>query len=111
VVNAIRRDLESRDTEIKTELQFLRQRIITIRDEMIGRPEFGQVQRSLTERLDRIDKALAILESTRPTTGELQSTARALDAQVNRVEERVKTVEQYIRGTPPLRGPDPPPAR
>lgn len=103
ILQAVRADSLRNDTELKAELQFLRQQFISRRPEFVGQPEFHQFQKAITDRLERIDKQLQSIESTRPTTGELQNTARALDSQVNRVEERVRVIEQYIRGVPPPR--------
>ena len=94
----LRRDMENDDAALKAELLYLRNVIVTQRAELVTQPEFTQVAQSLRDRLERIDRQLQLLESTRPTTAELQSTAKALDSQVNRVEERLRAMEEFIRG-------------
>ena len=100
LLGAIRSDQQRADNDLKTEQQFLRQQFINRRADTVGQDEFKQVLMGFRDRLDRIDRQLQSLEQTRPTTGELQSTARALDAQVNRVEERTRQLENFIRGSP-----------
>jgi len=94
----LRRDTESYDSALRAELLFLRNALITQRNEVVTQPEFKQFFQSIQDRLDRVDKQLQLLESTRPTTGELQSTAKSLDSQVNRVEERLRLMEDFVRG-------------
>jgi len=101
MIGNLRRDLEARDNDLKSEFSFLRNRLITIQNELVHDKDFNQYDRGVRDRLDRLDKQLQALEITRPTTGELQSTARALDSQVNRVEERIRQIEIFIRGAPP----------
>jgi len=104
MISNLRRDLEARDNDLKGEFQFLRNRLITIQNELVHEKDFNQYDRGVRDRIDRLDKQLQALEVTRPTTGELQSTARALDSQVNRVEERVRQLEIFIRGAPATAG-------
>jgi len=91
--------MQKDDTDIKSE-------ILILRKGTIERSEFDQLTLATRDRLDKLDKQLQLLESTRPTTGELQSTSRALDSQVNRVEERLRSLEAYVRGDPRPRVPD-----
>jgi hypothetical protein len=100
MITNLRRDLEARDTDLRSEFQFLRNRLITVQNELVHEKEFKEQDRAVRDRLERLDRQLQALEVTRPTTGELQSTARALDSQVNRVEERVRQLETFIRGAP-----------
>ena len=99
MIGNLRRDMQKDDTDIKSE-------ILILRKGTIERSEFDQLTLATRDRLDKLDKQLQLLESTRPTTGELQSTSRALDSQVNRVEERLRSLEAYVRGDPRPRVPD-----
>ena len=101
MITNLRRDLEARDTDLRTEHSFLRGRLITIQGELVHEKDFSQFNVGLRDRLDRLDKQLQQLETTRPSSPELQSTAKALDSQVNRVEERVRQLEIFLRGSPP----------
>jgi hypothetical protein len=98
MLSNLRRDMESDDASIKAEVLYLRNIIVTQRGDLVTQPEFKQLNQALHDRLDRLDKQLQALEVTRPTTGELQSTAKSLDAQVNRAEERLRALEEFIRG-------------
>ncbi len=103
----LRRDLEAADIDLRQELIRIREALVRRRGEFVEESAFRQFSTSIRDRLDRLDKQLQVLEATRPTTGELQSTARALDTQVNRMEDRVRGLESYIRGDPRPRSVDP----
>ena len=98
MITNLRRDVEARDGELKSEFNFIRNRLITIQGELVTEKQLKEFDRGVRDHLDRLDKQLQQLEATRPTTGELQSTAKALDNQVNRSEERLRALESYIRG-------------
>lgn len=90
--------IERRTSELSTELSFQRSRIIEGRKEAIGQDEFKQFGASINLQFETLRKQLAVLESTRPTTGELQAASKnALDTAA-RLEERVRALEQYLLG-------------
>ncbi len=68
-----------------------------------NRAEILERNRLLQEQIDRrfsaTDKQIVILESTRPTTGELAATSKTLETILNRQEERIRALEQYLLGT------------
>lgn len=81
----------------------------TLRIERLTLAEFSQFKEAMLLQLDLLRKQLAILEQTRPTTGELQaynkSSQEALAAaanvsstQMHEIEGRLRAVEQYNLG-------------
>jgi len=98
-----RSELEQMDKEIKKELQFLRERLIHRRTEVVGIAEWQQFQKGQLDRLDRIDKQLQLLESTRPTTGELSAASKSADQNIQGALERIRALEIYLRGDPKSR--------
>jgi hypothetical protein len=67
------------------------------RQEFPSQREFEQMERRMGERLDALDRAIDRLGATRPTTGELQATARASEAAEAKIEERLRLLEVYVR--------------
>ena len=65
--------------------------------EFPSQKEFEQMERRFGERLDALDREIIRLESTRPTTGELQDTARSLENESGKIEERLRLLEVYVR--------------
>jgi len=59
--------------------------------------EFIQFEKRVTERLDLIQKQLLLLEQTRPTTGELGAIAKNNESLVGKIEDRVKSLEIFVR--------------
>lgn len=107
MISSNKREIERTESELKGELQFIRTLLLERRKEFVGQPEFGQQSKATGDRFERIDRQLQILESTRPTTGELQATGRSLDGLINKLEDRVRAMEDYIRGAPRPRPADP----
>ena len=70
-----------------------------------NRGDIVERTRLLQEQMDRrfsaLDKQIVILESTRPTTGELAATSKTLETILNRQEERIRALEQYLLGSKP----------
>jgi hypothetical protein len=67
------------------------------RQEFPSQKEFEQMERRFGERLDALDREIIRLESTRPTTGELQATARSSESESGKIEERLRLLEVYVR--------------
>jgi hypothetical protein len=90
----------SRDERMgmKEELKILREAIDAHRLIYVQTSEYREQARRLDERLDLISKQLQVLESTRPTTGELQAANRNSEAAMARQEERIRALEQYLLG-------------
>jgi hypothetical protein len=62
---------------------------LELRHDFIRKDEFNQFE----QRLESIQKRLDIIEQTRPTTGELQSTAQAVGHQLEFVQKQLDLVE------------------
>ncbi len=95
---AIRRMVERRIADLTAELAFQRTRIIDGRKEVFGQDEFKQFEVRVSSELDVIRKQLAVLEQTRPTTGELQAASRNSQDTATKLEDRVRALEQYLLG-------------
>jgi hypothetical protein len=67
------------------------------RREFPSQREFEQMERRMGERLDALDRAIDRLGATRPTTGELQATARSSENESGKIEERLRLLEVYVR--------------
>ncbi len=63
--------------------------------------EFRQFEMRILGDLDTLKKQLLLLEQTRPTTGELSGTAKALEARIQQQEERMRSLEQRLL-VPPI---------
>jgi len=59
------------------------------RTEFVTQFEFKQFE----QRLLTVEGRLNVLEATRPTTGELQATARNVSDNINKIEDRIKELE------------------
>jgi hypothetical protein len=70
------------------------------RQEFPSEREIEQIERRFNDRLDALDRAITRLESTRPTTGELQATARSSENESGKIEERLRLLEVYVRSLP-----------
>ena len=66
------------------------------RHEFVTQEEFKQFENLL----NLITKRLDNLESTRPTTGELQATARGAETLGSKLEDRIRSLENYNRSKP-----------
>jgi polyhydroxyalkanoate synthesis regulator phasin len=80
-------------TEIKDLYDELKSRIADIHGEL--RHDFVSVNefRQFEARLDSVQKRLDVIETTRPTTGELSSTATAVGKQVEFVQRQIDLLE------------------
>jgi hypothetical protein len=60
--------------------------------------EFKQFEANVLAQIEGLRRQIAILEQTRPTTGELQAANRSSQDTAARLEERVRSLEQYLLG-------------
>ena len=89
----IRQDLERAQSLVQVQLK-----------DVVQRNEFAQFEARILADLDTIKKQLQLLEQTRPTTGELSGTAKALEARITGQEERVRGLElRLIPQSPPAK--------
>jgi phosphatidylserine/phosphatidylglycerophosphate/cardiolipin synthase-like enzyme len=79
-------DLARRITEITRELAERRSEFVSLR-------EFAQFQILISQLRDQI----RVIETTRPTTGELQQIGTAAKDQATKLEERVRSLENNLR--------------
>jgi hypothetical protein len=93
---ALNHEQERRETELKSQIDRLRL-------ETTGLPEFKQFESRVLDKTGTFEKQLNILESTRPTTGELSGMGKATDMQLARQEERIRWLEQYLLQKAPLK--------
>lgn len=96
-------DLSSQIRETRTESERLRDRAIL-------RDEHKEFVKRMDDSLVELSKRLQVIETTRPTTGELQSSTQSIKDQISEIKDRLRFLEQSPRT--PLRvetSPIPPP--
>jgi hypothetical protein len=75
-----------------------------IKDQNVQQVEFRQFEARVLADIETVKKQLLLLEQTRPTTGELSGTAKALEARITQQEERMRGLElRLIPQSPPTK--------
>lgn len=86
--------------ELKSELDRVRDALDRLSP--VKREEHAEFAKRLDNEFHGIAERLKILETTRPTTGELDKASKSSDNQISEVKERVRSLEDYIRTPRPL---------
>lgn len=89
-------ELTRRETEIKAQLKSIQDELDRRRNEFVTQTEFKQFEGRALSELDTVKKQLTVLESTRPTTGELSGLSKNLETRLDRIESRVRQMEQDL---------------
>ncbi len=71
----------------------LRGRLEALIDKRLDVNEFKQFESRAVSEHETLKRQLLLLEQTRPTTGELSGTSKALEARIQAQEERVRALE------------------
>lgn len=87
-------ELTRREAELKGQLRIIQDELDRRRNEFLNVAEFRQFEKRVIAELDTIKKQLTVLESTRPTTGELGGLGKTMELRMDRIEERVRQIEQ-----------------
>jgi len=73
----------------------------------VTQAEFKQFEASIFGQIDTLRRQLSIIETTRPTTGELQAANKNAVDTTARLEDRVRYLEQYLLGQNKIFGSQP----
>jgi len=93
----LRVELVRRETELRDAIRAIVTELERRRNEFPTQFEFRQFEKNMESRMTLTQKQIEILEQTRPSTAELQKVTVSTDAQLNRIEERVRQLEIYLR--------------
>jgi len=91
----IRDELARRSGEVDSKFTALDAELLHHRDVYIEQYEYRAYARALEKRLDTIEQRLALIEQTRPTTGELRGIADSADKQIQRILDRLDKLEKH----------------
>jgi hypothetical protein len=69
-----------------------------LRTNRVATNEFNQFQGNVAGQIETLRRQLAVIEQTRPTTGELQAANKNSQETANRLDDRVRYLEQYLLG-------------
>lgn len=78
----------------RRERDFRRTEIRELQNDSVHQNEFKELKTRIDDRLKTIQEQVIRLESTRPTTGELQGIAKSADETTKKLEDRVKELER-----------------
>lgn len=87
-------ELNRREGDIKTQLTVIQNELDRLRRDFLSTDAFAQFQARMVAELGFIKAQLITIEQTRPTTGELGGLGKNLSEQVQRLEERLRYLEQ-----------------
>jgi hypothetical protein len=90
----IRDALDLRSTEVDRKFTALNAELIQHRDVYVQQYQYREFRQALDKRLDTIEQRLALIEQTRPTTGELRGIAENADKQISRILDRLDHAER-----------------
>ncbi len=93
-----RGDLLRVQENLKSDIRRIDAELMARRDTFVGQPEFKQV----VNRLETLANRLQVIESTRPTTGELSAVAGGTKDSLSVLESRIRALEAT---TPRLNNP------
>ncbi len=94
----MRADMLRIQIELSTEIRRIDSELLLRRDVFVGQPEFKQV----VNRLETLGNRLQVIESTRPTTGELSAVGSSTKDSLSVLESRIRALEAT---TPRLNNP------
>jgi len=63
----------------------------------VSQTEHKEYRTRIDEKLSDLSKEIGAIESTRPTTGELKGLAAASESLANKLDERVRSLETFVR--------------
>ncbi len=84
--NALLQDIKDNQTELNR-----------LRENTLSRNEHVEYVKRVDSELKEIKDRLALIESTRPTTGELQSIGSGTRDSINEIKDRVRSLEDNLR--------------
>lgn len=82
-------NLEKRDVELRQEVKRIDAELLNRRGEFVTQFEFKQFE----HRLETMNSRIGIIESTRPTTGELGAVAASTKSVLEQLEMRIRALE------------------
>lgn len=85
--NGLKDELYRREAELKLAVTAINSELLARRSEFVGQAEFRQFEQRFERESALFQKRLDVVESTRPTTGELQATANAFKEQLNALKK------------------------
>jgi archaellum component FlaC len=74
----------------------------------VSRPEHTELVKRIDGQLNELQERLKIIETTRPTTGELQGISTGTKEQLSEIKSRVQSLEDNLRRAQPLAPVTPP---
>ncbi len=80
----------------------IKKSIERLRNGSIERPEHTELVKRMDESHRIVIDQLRVLETTRPTTGELQQVQTTTTKSIEEIKERVRSIEDYMRRPQPL---------
>jgi uncharacterized protein YydD (DUF2326 family) len=90
-IEILRRETGSRREEIKHDLEGIHRELLERRQEFVSTRLLDEAIKRLDGDIVSLQARLGVVEATRPTGGELQATANALDKRVTTLEAKMET--------------------
>ena len=93
----LRNDIRRIQTEFRGEINRIDAELLSRRSEFVSQPEFKQFENrvdiTVAQRFEVANQRLQIIESTRPTTGELGAVAKSTENSLTQLEARIRALE------------------
>jgi hypothetical protein len=111
-LNLLREETQRRETELRAyndrqdtireaEIKVIHDELDKRRDVFVNIREYIEFKQRMLSDLDIIKGQLKVLETTRPTTGELQATTAVLRDRIDKLNQALTSQEEWIRSRPP----------
>ena len=95
--SSIQREFAANVAAINSNIGELDKRIERNRESNIGRVEHTEFVKRMDQELAAINRQISIIESTRPTTGELSAVGTNNKEQLAEIKERIRSLEDNLR--------------
>lgn len=100
--SSMERQFQSSDKNLLERIVDLKEMAERNRDETIHIREHNELVKRVDTEIATINDRLKILETTRPTTGELQGIAAASGRDITDLKDRIRSLEDNLRKVAPL---------
>lgn len=81
------------DKDLKDLIGRVSERVTNNELRYLSKPEHDEFKARILGDIDKIDKRVTVLDTTRPTTGELQAVATSTQRTADKLDERVRSLE------------------
>lgn len=101
----LQQEMRAADAALGIDIKDNRTELERLRNNTIARPEHQEFVKRVDNDLAAIVKRLDVIETTRPTTGEVQISAQGLGQRVDVIREALADLRKKVEATPTARNP------